>query len=192
MTRPQRMNKIEIRKLIRQQRSQLSPGEIETLSHKMLSQFSLLDLSGISTIHIFLPIAEKKEPDTFIFINWINSLHPDIKILVPRADFDTSLMESIVYQGQELLQKNQFNILEPQKGILHDGEVDLVVIPMLAFDKEGYRVGYGKGFYDRFLQNITTKKVGLCFFEPVLKIDDVNEHDIKLDMCITPLATYRF
>ncbi|MNY75556.1 5-formyltetrahydrofolate cyclo-ligase family protein [compost metagenome] len=63
---------------------------------------------------------------------------------------------------------------------------------MLAFDRNGYRVGYGKGFYDRFLQKINTRKIGLSMFEPVDCITDVNEHDVKMDLCITPDRIYFF
>ncbi|MGY4383330.1 5-formyltetrahydrofolate cyclo-ligase [Pedobacter sp. UYP24] len=186
------MNKHEIRVIIKEKRRQLLPTQIETYSLKMLEQFSLLDLSDISTLHIFLPIVEKKEPDTFLFIQWINNNYPAIKIVVPRADFENSSMTNIVYEGQGMLKKNHFHIPEPQQGKEYQGEVDLVIVPLLAFDKKGYRVGYGKGFYDRYLQNIATLKVGLCFFEPVSDIEDTDQYDIRLNVCITPTATYRF
>ena len=186
------MKKIEIRESIKQDKAQLSQIDVSRLSLRMLNRFSSLDFSSIKTIHTFLPIAEKKEPDTFVFIDWLGSHHPEIKIIVPKADFDTALMANIIYEGKETLVKSAFDILEPQKGELHAGDVDLVLVPMLAFDKRGFRVGYGKGFYDRFLQGINTKKIGLCLFEPVETIDDVNEYDVKLNACITPRSFYRF
>ncbi len=186
------MNKNEIRVIIKEKRKQLSSSQIAANSLKMLEQFSLLDLSDISTVHVFLPIAENKEPDTFLFIDWINCNYPAVKIIVPKSNFETSMMTNIVYEGQKTLTKNHFNILEPQQGTAHQGEVDLVIVPMLAFDRKGYRVGYGQGFYDRYLQNINTLKVGLCFFEPLSDIEDIDEHDIRLNLCITPLATYQF
>jgi 5-formyltetrahydrofolate cyclo-ligase len=90
------------------------------------------------------------------------------------------------------LQKNAFNILEPQQGEEHKGDIDMVILPLLAFDSRGYRAGYGKGFYDRFLQGMDTLKVGLSFFEVSEEIEDVNEHDLKLDLCITPGKLYDF
>jgi len=186
------MTKAEIRKVAIMQRKWLSEDQIEDYSLQLLRQFSLLDFSSVRTIHVFLPITEKKEPNTFLFIDWLSVNYPEIKIIVPRADFDTALMTNYVYQGKDGLVKNLYNILEPTQGELHNGEVDLVLIPMLAFDLKGYRVGYGKGFYDRFLQRIVTKKIGLCFFGPVEQISDVNEHDICLDLCITPNKVYSF
>ncbi|MHA4893809.1 5-formyltetrahydrofolate cyclo-ligase [Pedobacter sp. PWIIR3] len=186
------MTKKELRKGAMVQRRTLSNAAVAAYSRELLRQFSSIDLSSVKTLHIFLPIAEKQEPNTFLFIDWLTDHHPDIKIIVPKADFDTALMTNIVYEGQETLSKNEFNILEPQKGVLHDGDVDLVLVPMLAFDLKGYRVGYGKGFYDRFLQNLNTLKVGVCLFEPVSIIDDVDAHDVPLDLCITPKKTYYF
>ena len=69
---------------------------------------------------------------------------------------------------------------------MFDGVPDMVLVPLLAFDKKGYRVGYGKGFYDRFLQNIETQKIGLSLFEVIDEINDVHLNDIRLDKCITP------
>lgn len=70
----------------------------------------------------------------------------------------------------------------------------MVLIPLLAFDKNGYRVGYGKGFYDRFLAECRPDvvKVGLSVFEPIDEITDLNEFDIKMDFCITPNRVWQF
>ncbi|MDN3586563.1 5-formyltetrahydrofolate cyclo-ligase [Pedobacter aquatilis] len=186
------MLKAEIRKLALKERLSLGEEDCEKLSKLLLNQFKKLDFERIKTIHIFLPISEKREPNTFLFIEWLAENHPQIKIIVPKADFETALMTNHEYLGINDLQKNLYNILEPQKGNLHTGDVDLVLIPLLAFDKQGYRVGYGKGFYDRFLENINAQKIGLSLWPAIEKIDDVNEHDICLDFCITPTETIKF
>jgi 5-formyltetrahydrofolate cyclo-ligase len=186
------MTKAEIRKNAMLERKGLSEVEVVDYSRRMLLQFSGLDFSDVKTVHVFLPIVEKREPDTFLFIEWLQEAHPEIRILVPRADFDTALMTHHVYSGTADLQKNLYNILEPQKSEIHTGDIDLVLVPLLAFDRLGYRVGYGKGFYDRFLQPIQTRKIGLSFFEPVDRIDDVDENDVGLDACITPQGIIEF
>lgn len=70
----------------------------------------------------------------------------------------------------------------------------MVFVPLLAFDKNGDRVGYGKGFYDKFLKECKPEiiKIGLSFFEPEEKIDGIFEEDIKLDYCVTPNEIYTF
>ncbi|WP_316807511.1 5-formyltetrahydrofolate cyclo-ligase [Pedobacter agri] len=186
------MFKSEIRKQALKERLSYRDDEYQKLNKMLLEQFQALDFSDIKTIHIFLPIVEKKEPNTFLLIEWLAENHAQIKIIVPKADFETALMTNHEYLGVNDLQKNLYNILEPQKGSIHDGEVDMVLIPLLAFDKMGYRVGYGKGFYDRFLENINAQKIGLSLSPAIDSIDDVNEHDIKLDFCITPTETIKF
>ncbi|WP_316830336.1 5-formyltetrahydrofolate cyclo-ligase [Pedobacter aquatilis] len=186
------MFKSEIRKNALKDRLASSEIKIESLNKGLLQQFVNFDFKNIKTIHIFLPILEKREPDTFRFIDWLTENHPEIKIIVPKADFETALMTNHEYLGKADLAKNLYNILEPQKGALHTGDVDMVIIPLLAFDKNGFRVGYGKGFYDRFLKNLNAKKIGLSLSPAIDSIDDVNEHDIRLDFCITPTETIKF
>lgn len=181
------MNKSEIRKQETKKRKELSPEQAYELSEKLLEQFTTLDLSAVKTLHIFLPIVEKNEPDTFLFIEWLKKHHPQLNIIVPRADFKTSLMTHHHYKGEQELLKSSFNILEPVVNEEeYTGDIDLVIVPLLAFDDRGYRVGYGKGFYDRFLEGRDTLKVGLSFFKSVGIIDDTHENDIRLDLCITP------
>jgi len=186
------MLKTEIRKQAQRDRLLLNDATYQALNKSLLEQFKTLDFGQIKTLHIFLPIAEKKEPDTFLLIEWLTKNHPKIKIIVPRADFETALMTNHEYLGIDDLKKNLYNILEPQKGNLHTGAVDLVLVPLLAFDKQGYRVGYGKGFYDRFLEGLNAQKIGLSLYPVIEKIDDVNEHDIRLDFCITPTGIIKF
>jgi 5-formyltetrahydrofolate cyclo-ligase len=186
------MTKAEIRKEAAGLRKALTDAELHQRSLMLLEQFKKLDLSRMQTIHIFLPISEKKEPDTFLIIEWLKQNHPTIKVIVPKADFNSLLMTHHVFSGHEDLQKNVFNILEPQEAVSHSGDIDLVIVPLLAFDLQGYRVGYGKGFYDRFLEGISTIKLGLSLFEPVPVISDADVHDIPLDSCITPSNRYDF
>lgn len=186
------MLKSEIRKQALKSRLSISEDEYNSLNKGLLDQFVHLDFNGVKTLHIFLPITEKREPNTFLLIEWLAENHPEIKIIVPKADFETALMTHYEYLGIDDLQKNLYNILEPQKGNLHNGAVDMVLVPLLVFDKLGYRVGYGKGFYDRFLQNLNAQKIGISLSPAIDRIDDVNDHDIRLDYCITPTETIKF
>ncbi len=186
------MTKAEIRKIAGLRRKTLSEEDVDAYSKRLLDLFSSLNLSSIKVIHVFLPITDKNEPNTFLIIDWLTTYHPEIRIIVPKADFNSSLMINYVYKGKEGLVKSLYGILEPEMGELHSGGVDMVLIPMLAFDLQGYRVGYGKGFYDRFLQGLDTRKIGLSFFGPIGQIEDVDAHDVALDLCITPENVYHF
>jgi len=72
--------------------------------------------------------------------------------------------------------------------------IDMVITPLLAFDDKGYRVGFGKGFYDRFFASLNkeVKRIGISLFESCENIEDINEHDIPLTHCVTPNKTYSF
>jgi 5-formyltetrahydrofolate cyclo-ligase len=180
------MTKAQIRKKETARRKALSPQQVIAFSEKLLRQFSSLNFDGIQTVHFFLPMEENHEPDTFMLIKWLKIYHPHIKIIVPKADFTTSLMTHHPYKGEDELQKSLFNILEPISDEQYTGKIDMVIVPLLAFDSRGYRVGYGKGFYDRFLEGQTALTVGLSLFESVDIISDTHTNDIRLDLCLTP------
>lgn len=186
------MKKAELRKAALNQRKALSAAESIGLSQQLLTHFTRIDLSGVGLIHCFLPIRQKNEPDTFLIIDWLREHHPDIRIVVPKADFETAMMTHHFYHNPEDLELSPFNIPEPKGGEAHTGDVDLVLVPLLAFDAKGYRVGYGKGFYDRFLEGSAAQKIGLSFFSEPVIIDDVHENDIRLDQCITPAGLLDF
>ncbi|RZL12300.1 MAG: 5-formyltetrahydrofolate cyclo-ligase [Pedobacter sp.] len=185
-------NKLDLRKQALKQRKELDEQTFAELNKMLLEQFKTLGLSGIKSIHIFLPIEDKKEPDTFLIIDWLQQQYPEIKIVVPKADFATNLMSNYLFAGKGDLKNNEYQIPEPQNAPEFIDVPDMVLVPLLAFDKKGYRVGYGKGFYDRFLQNIETQKIGLSLFEAVDEISDVHLNDIRLDKCITPNQIYSF
>lgn len=180
------MTKTDIRKQALQQRKSLSKEDCAVLSRKLLEGFKTLDFSKIKSIHIFLPIEAKKEPDTFLIIDWLRQHRPNIEIIVPKADFAVGLMGHYFYGGKEDLANSYYGIPEPQNGIATTTIPDMVLVPLLAVDVQGHRVGYGKGFYDRFLQNLPAQKIGLSFFEPVTEINDVHLNDVRLDKCILP------
>jgi 5-formyltetrahydrofolate cyclo-ligase len=186
------MLKSELRKQALQRRNNLTDETLLSLNEKLLQRFKTLDFSNVKSVHIFLPIIKKKEPDTFLLIDWLQQNLPQIEIIVPKADFETSVMNHYTYLNREDLVNNHYHIPEPQQAKPFVGEPDIVIVPLLAFDQFGYRVGYGKGFYDRFLQNSKAIKIGLSFFDAVSKINDVHLNDIRLDKCITPDRVIEF
>ena len=104
-------------------------------------------------------------------------------------------MDAYLIEENKLFIKNKFNILEPLDGeIIQPQLLDIIFVPLIAFDNKGYRVGYGKGFYDRYLPGCRKDavKMGFSFFDAVDKIDDINEFDVPLNLCITPTYIYEF
>jgi 5-formyltetrahydrofolate cyclo-ligase len=189
------MTKDQLRNLFIQKRNQLSQAEYKNFNQQLLQQFQQLDLSGIKCIHMFLPIQKRREPDTILIRDWLKINHPDIKIVYPQTNFANHTMLSFVDDADLNIENNGFDIPEPISGNrVAATEIDLILIPLLAFDKAGYRAGYGKGFYDRFMVTCkpSTRFIGISFFEPVDEITDINEFDIKMHQCITPDRIYDF
>jgi 5-formyltetrahydrofolate cyclo-ligase len=188
------MRKDELRKIYLAKRNALSESERQNLSNKLCDLFfSTVDLSLLKVIHIYLPIEAKQEPDTWLIINRIRKEFPHIRISIPKIEREQ--LESIIFEGLHQLEKDSWGISEPKQGVTTPTEeIDLVIVPMLAFDKLGHRVGYGKGFYDRFLKNCRSdcKKIGLSFFEPEEKIEDSNPLDIPLHLALTPKRVFQF
>jgi 5-formyltetrahydrofolate cyclo-ligase len=190
------MTKQELRTLYLRKRQALSVAEYGQLVFQLYQNlFSNIDLSFINVLHTFLPIAEKKEVDTWLIIDRIKREFPHIRISIPKVNSQTGVFDSFYFEGLHQLAANTWGIPEPKQGVPTEPEkIDLVLIPLLAYDKKGHRVGYGKGFYDKFLATCRSdcKKIGLSLFEAEEKINDVNELDIKMDRCITPYTAITF
>lgn len=143
-----------------------------------------------------MPIADNKEIDTFSVLEYFKEHEPGLKVVIPRTNFEKIEMENVLFDPEyTILGRNKYGIPEPIHGrIIPSQNIDVVIMPLLAFDLSGNRVGYGKGFYDRFLESCRpdTRKIGLSFFEPVEKIEDINEFDKVLDACITPDRIWEF
>jgi|JI10StandDraft_1071094.scaffolds.fasta_scaffold210968_2 5-formyltetrahydrofolate cyclo-ligase len=190
------MNKAELRKIYLQKRQALSEAEYAQLNFQLYQQFFVnIDLSFIKVIHTFLPVASKHEPDTWLIIDRLRREFPHIRISIPKTDSRSNTLESFYFEGLHQLVTTAWGIQEPRHGIPTETEkIDMVLVPLLAFDKIGQRVGYGKGFYDRFLKDCKPAciKAGLSFFEAEEKIDNTNVLDVPLDLCVTPAGILKF
>ena len=190
------MDKATLRKLFLEKRQNLSRSEYWMKTDDLMNQFKLLNWSDYRMVHIFMPISKNNEVDTFSILNYFKGNFPNLKIAVPRTDFKKLEMENVLYDHEcTILGRNKFDIPEPIHGeVISANQIDLVFVPLLAFDQMGNRAGYGKGFYDRFLMTCRpdVKKIGLSYFDPVEEIDDLNEFDIKMDSCICPDKIWNF
>lgn len=142
--------------------------------------------------HLFLPISQLKEIDTSVIIS---NLHgKDKHIVLPKVTGNGTLKHFLLTDATKF-RTNRWNIPEPVDGIeVAAHKIDVVFLPLLAFDRKGHRVGYGKGFYDNFLGECRkdVKKIGLSLFGPEEAIEDIHENDIPLDYCVTPEKIYSF
>lgn len=187
------MTKQELRQIYKQKRRELSTETIETNSLDISNQLLQLPIWDFSFYHIFLSITEHKEINTDYILNILSG--KDKNIVISKTLFRSMRMLHYLLTDNTIIKKNSWNIPEPVDGIeIGSNKIDVVFVPLLAFDKQGQRVGYGKGFYDQFLSECRseTVKIGLSFFEAEEVIEGVIESDVALDYCVTPKTVYSF
>jgi 5-formyltetrahydrofolate cyclo-ligase len=189
------MTKAALRKAYKEKRSGLSVRDAGKFTDLILINFQQIRLPFISYVHTYIASEKLGEADTSALTRYLEFKNPGLKILVPKIDITSGGMQHFHFNDDVELVHNAFGIAEPAGGeAISPDEIDLVLIPLLAFDKRGYRVGYGKGYYDRFLSECRQDviKIGLSFFEPEERIDDINQFDIPLNYCVTPQAVFEF
>lgn len=189
------MTKAELRRDYKQRRKLLTAPEISSLNADLLKHLIEYDWGGVRYMHTFLPIAGKNEPDMWSFITSMRVHYPHIKVVISRSEPRDCTMQHFLLTADVTLKKNVWGIVEPVDGErVDDTLLDVVLVPLLIADKAGNRVGYGKGFYDRFLAKCRPdcRKIGISVFTAVEKIDDVDLLDVPLDMLITPQGKTTF
>jgi 5-formyltetrahydrofolate cyclo-ligase len=189
------MKKAAIRSIFKEKRNNLSATERNKLDDLLLIQFQKAEIPFIHSLLSFWPIEEQKEPDTHLFTDHIEFRNPELILAYPRTDFMLDEMIAVVVNQETDFIRNEYNIYEPAEGdVLPADEIDLIFVPLLAIDKKGYRVGYGKGLYDKYLPECKNEcvKVGFSYFELVDEITDKDEFDVPLNLCITPHNIYVF
>ena len=185
------LTKNELRTLYKAKRMALSQDEVNFLSQKLLENF-ILQFNPIENqkVNVFLSIEKFNEVNTQIFINYF--FNSKIRVFVPKIQGEKIISVEIFPDSE--FEINSWGIKEPISNIVTNVELDYVLTPLLYCDKFGNRVGYGKGFYDKFFLEYSKieKKIGLNFFPPNDIIADVYEKDVALDGLITPLRYFEF
>lgn len=173
----------------------MSAADHAALSERILDRFfAYLDLSGIGAVHAFISMRHTGEIETAGLFERLWNDHPGVRTFAPRVNIETGELESVRLGAETQLIKNNWRIAEPVGQPSDPKELDLIVVPLLCVDLCGFRVGYGKGFYDRFLSKCRPdcRKVGLSFFPAIDLIDDTHSGDVQLDICVTPERVYEF
>jgi len=187
------LSKSQLRNTYRTLRQKLSKTQIEDYSLAIANQLLSLDIWNKSFYHIFLTIEEQNEVNTDYILNILAG--KDKNVVLSKSKFEDFSMKHYLLTDNTTLRKNTYNIPEPIDGIeIQTSQLEVVFVPLLAFDVSGNRIGYGKGFYDRFLANChpETLKIGLSFFEAETEIFEASAADIKLDYCVTPQRVFQF
>jgi 5-formyltetrahydrofolate cyclo-ligase len=181
------MLKEELRAKYKIARKQIPPGRLQEISELICENlFKAINLEN-KTISLFLPIERQNEINTYLI--WQKAKSLDVKVAIPKANLETYELKHYLFESEDQLELSSLGIPEPKKGkVIAADRLDYVFVPLLAIDKNGHRVGYGKGFYDRLLKKCSSscKFIGLNHFEEFETIDDLLATDASLDAIVTP------
>lgn len=189
------MTKDELRNIYKQKRLLLTAAEKSKLEDLILIQFQKLNIEIPSQIMTYAPFEKYNEFDPQLITDYCYFKNPAQLLFYPMMDIADNSMVCVLVTDNTEFEINKMGIAEPINGLLSSPEeIDMVIMPLLAFDETGHRVGYGKGYYDRFLKECRkdVMKIGFNFFEAEARIEEVNKFDVKLDYCITPKNIYKF
>ena len=180
-----------LRKIYMDKRSNTQITEFQELCKGIFDNLVELRIWNKDIYHIYLSIEAQNEANTNDIISFI--LNRNKRVIVPKM-LNKNLIHFEIDQNTKFI-KNKLGIREPEGKVRFDiSLIEIIIVPLLVFDKSGHRVGYGGGYYDRFMSYIKNDviKVGLSLFEPIDKISDINNKDIPLNYVVTPLKTYSF
>ena len=187
------MLKKEARLIFKRKRNSLSENDCKELSLEIANRSLNMTIWDYTNYHIFFPIEKNNEIDTKLIIQIIQG--KDKNVVLPKTNFNDKTITNYLLTDATLMTINKHGISEPQSGIkISENQLDVVFVPLLCYDKQGHRVGYGGGYYDRLLKKCSAKtiKVGLSFFDPIEKIENTTQSDIKMDYCVSPNKIYKF
>ncbi|MDB4291958.1 5-formyltetrahydrofolate cyclo-ligase [Maribacter sp.] len=185
------MLKKDLRLSYSMRRKEISEDILLESSLEIANSLLKLPIWHFDYFHLFMPIVQKREIDTSFVLSILQG--KDKHIIVPKVAADT--LQHFLLTDATKFVESKWGVPEPANGIVvPTSQLEVVFVPLVAFDTLGNRVGYGKGFYDGFLATCKANiiKVGLSFFEAEDTITDVAPHDIKLDYCVTPKKIYSF
>lgn len=187
-------SKIEVRRKYKLMRTRLGIQEREELSDRVSRRVAeyLLEKPYLHHVHVFLPISHLNEIDTLPLIEILHRKNKTVYTSV--SNLETKEMTTVQLIRNQGLSLGKYGIPVPSiKQSADESLIQLVLIPLLAYDLTGHRLGYGMGFYDRFLSRLSGEvvKAGLSFFPPEDQIP-TEPHDVLLDLCINPEETIVF
>jgi 5-formyltetrahydrofolate cyclo-ligase len=189
-----RVEKNNLRKEYLNLRKKLSPKKRKEASAQLLNIFKTsFEATNFSIIHSFLPIEKQGEVNTNPFIEYFKQQQK--AVVISKTDVENNNLTHFIYNDSVILTKNKWGIMEPLSGLsIKESRIDMVLVPLIVFDREGNRLGYGKGYYDKFLSLCKPNcvKIGLSFLEPIKTVIPTEATDIKLNYCISPSGLHTF
>ncbi len=176
------IDKEQIRKEIRQLRDGMPSSEVQTCSLQIAKR--LLQLKPLREARVIMGyMSIDNEVDIGLVLEHFT--RPDRILLLPRVE--GRHIQAVQYTGPGALKKSAFGILEPSGPVWDPQQIDVVLVPGLAFDYQGYRIGYGKGYYDRFLPQLRKNAFlcGVCYEFQVIPSCNPHQADFPVDWIMT-------
>jgi 5-formyltetrahydrofolate cyclo-ligase len=194
------LTKTDLRRAALAQRQALTSAEVAQRSQQLADQlFQHFPVAQWRWLHVFLPLARKNEPDTWPIIHRLWEGKLPVRLAAPVVQPDSISLKHYELTSATPLLTDRWGIPEPLADLATEvapAQLDAVLVPLLACDQQGQRVGYGGGFYDRFLAECRpdTVFIGLNLLddEPVAALADVLPTDVPLHACLTPGAVWNF
>lgn len=177
--------KQQLREELLRRRSKLHLSEYRNKSGYIVQSLkNQPEFGNAKVIHCYVSMNKRNEVNTHPLIK--DLVKGEKKLAVPVTNFGDGTLSHIYLEKFEDLKENKWGVLEPQNGELANVEdFDLVIVPMVGGDHDKNRIGYGKGFYDRFLQKIKCPAIGLIFNCCLIEEIPVEPFDVALDKCIS-------
>lgn len=175
--------KKELRREIINKRNLLRKDEVENLSKKVFENiFKLVDMNKIKCMMLYHPIQNEVSTEELMEYCFENK----IKVILPKVLKDVKEIIPCKIESKNSLKLGEYNIMEPfEYEIVHKNEIDVIIVPGVAFSRKGYRLGYGAGYYDKFLKDYIGLKVGVCYSLQIVENVFEEEHDVKLDYIVS-------
>ncbi len=175
--------KTEIRKLNKEQRRNMDKYEVEHKSQLAAEYFVASDIyKNSAVIMLYMPLGN--ETDTSAIIN--QAFRDGKRVVFPVTDLNSGDITPYYANNNTEFAEGAFSVREPiNADIAPAEEIDTVIVPGIAFDRKGARIGFGKGCYDRFLRQFSAVKVGFCYEFQLCDKIYADAHDINMDFLVT-------
>ncbi len=179
------MNKTELRSFYKEKRSQLGESHRTDISKSIANHLENSFSFEGELISIFLPISRLHEIDTRFILERFSLSNT---FCAPIADFQNHSMRHIELNSRTIIKENDWGIPEPTNGhAFSEKDITVVIVPLLISDLKGNRLGYGKGFYDRFLAKLRDEVsiIGINYFKPIQSLSEVSKFDVPVHYLVT-------
>ncbi len=184
-----------LRNAYREKRKNLTQQQMHARLAAMLEHFREIPIKTGGMVLSFQPILQNHEVPIQYFEDDAEDVFSISSFCYPAADFGSGHMQAFLGDENIVWEEADFGLTQPRSGTLvMPHKMDSIFIPLLAFDEQGNRLGYGKGFYDRYLQTCRpdAQKIGFSWFEAEILLPSIDAHDVPLNYCVTPNRLYVF